>query len=88
LRVRIPPAVVCGIGAGIGAWCATDKVTVAIDEYRLRPHMRAELIEWIRGEKLKLSKALKLQNDATLNLMEKGINVHFDEAFKPYCDGI
>ena len=50
--------------------------------------MRAELIEWIRGEKLKLSKALKLQNDATLNLMEKGINVHFDEAFKPYCDGI
>lgn len=83
-----PLAIPCGIVAGVVAWFATDKAMVEIDEYRLRPQMRAELIDWIRGEKLELSKVLKLQNDAKLKAMEKDISAHFDEVFKPYRDGI
>lgn len=83
-----PAAILCGVGAGVATWFGTDKIMVEIDEYRLRPQMRAELLEWVQGERLELAKSMKLQNESNLKLMAHDIEMQFESAFVPYRDGL
>lgn len=82
-----PFAIVCGITAGVVTWIATDVAMVEIDEHRLRPQMRLEMMEWIQAERLELATAMKLQNESNLKIMTHDIGKQF-EAFVPYRDGL
>jgi hypothetical protein len=83
-----PAAILCGVGVGVATWFGADKIMVEIDEYRLRPQMRAELLEWIQGERLELATSMKLQNESNLKLMANDMDKQFERAFVPYRDGL
>ncbi|MEA3411426.1 MAG: hypothetical protein U9R74_07790 [Pseudomonadota bacterium] len=81
-------ALVCGVGAGVAAWLAVDKILVEIDRMANEDKMREEMLEALQQQKLELAREMKDKHRLLTGAMAGQIQEAVDRTFVPARDGL
>ena len=78
-----PGAPICALLLGAAAWISLDKALVMIDEARLRPEMRRELLESLDEQQRDLAAQLRAAHGASIDRAIDAANRSLDRVFIP-----
>jgi hypothetical protein len=65
------------------AWITFDKALVEIDELRMRPEMRTEMLEALREQQRELAEQLRVAHGAAVDRSVDAANGALDRVFIP-----
>ena len=82
-----PAAVLCGVGAGLVIWFATDKVVLEVDEWVNRDDMRAELMAGLNEQRAEIREQLMTLHAGLVDRYAAEIQATADKVFVPARDG-
>ena len=83
-----PLAIVCGAGAALVTWLATDKLLIEIDEFRFRDQMRAEIVEAMHEARQQLATEMKAEQHLLIEKLVATAAQSVDRVFVPVHDGL
>lgn len=76
-------ALVCGAGVFVASWLGLDKAFIAIDEYRFRDAMRAEILASMKETRQMVEAKLQERQQQAVRQMQGAVQANVEKIFVP-----
>ena len=76
-------ALVCGAGVFVASWLGLDKAFIAIDEYRFRDAMRAEILASMKETRQSVEASLQERQAQAVRQMQGAVQADVEKIFVP-----